>query len=357
MASAFNNGTFTFSKEELKDINGIINELTFGHADISEVHDIHEGIKTDEQIVFAGRIGLMGKPVSSCTPNEIAGVTFSEKVWSPKKFDFRLTHCAADVNAQDKLFNQWMKLNPDFYQIFEGSASSVGAYLVGLLTDGQKENLLRKIWFSDTNAATIANGGVFKNGTDVGYFGTINGLFKQIMADIPTSAKNYVAIPKNAGTTYALQALADGDATDVLRSLYAKADSRLLGSLNREMLVTRTIWDGYLNDLENTQSQGAGNTSITEDGQLTLTFRGVPLKMMEHWDLNINDYQNNGTKWNLPHRAVFTTPTNIPVGTPYEGDFGEIDAFYDKVTKKNYADGIYGLDVKHLENYLTVAAY
>lgn len=357
MASAFNNGTFTFNKEELKDLNGIINELTYQHPDITSIHDVQEGIKHDMQIVFAGRVGLMGKAVAGCTPNEISGVSFSEKTWTPKLIDFRLTHCSADVNQQDKLFNQWMKLNPDYYNIFEGSASSVGAYLVGLVADGQKENLLRKIWFSDTTAETVADGGVFKNGTDMGYFTIIDGLWKQIMTNIPTTSKYYVAAPKNSGANYAAQALASGDAIATLKAMYAKADSRLLNSPGLQFMVTRTLWDGYLNDLESIQNTGAGNTAINESGQVKLTYRGIPVVMVETWDLNINDYQNNGTKWNLPHRAVLTIPTNIPVGTPYEGDFGELDAFYDKVTKKNYIDGIYGLDVKHLENYLTVAAY
>lgn len=357
MASAFDNGTFTFNAKELDDIKKIINELTFNHPSITDIHDVQEGIKFKEQIVFAATLGLLGKGLASCTPSEIEGVVFSEKFWEPKKFDFRITHCQADVDAQDKLFNQWMKMNPDFYNIFEGSGASVGAYLVGLIMDALPEDILIKAWFSDTAAATVADSGVFKNGTDLDFFNVIDGLWKQILTNIGTSSPYRVPISKNSQSSYTAQELASGDAIAILKGMYGKADSRLLNSPNREFLVTRTIWDGYLNDLEATQNSGAGNTAINENGQVNLTYRGIPVKMMEIWDTTINEYQNNGTKWNLPHRAVLTIPTNIPLGTPSSGDFGTVDAFYDKRDKKNYADGAYALDAKHLENYLTVVAY
>jgi len=357
MATAFDNGTFTFNPEELKDLKQIINELTFNHPSISDVHYVEQGIKYDKQIVFAARMGLLGKALESCTPNAAEGITLTNKFWTPKLFDFRITHCSADVDSQDKLFNQWLKVNPDFYNIFEGSASSVGAYLVGLVEEASREDILTKIWFSDTTAATYTGSGVFTNGTDLDFFNVIDGLFKQIFVDVPTSAANYVAITKNAAATYALQALAAGEGMATLKAMYGKADSRLRGASGVEFLVTRTLFDAYLNDLESTQNTGAGNTFINEKGQLTLTYRGIPVKLMDIWDNTINTYQNNGTKWYRPHRAILTVPTNIPVGTPSEGDFGSVDAFYDKVTKMNYVDGAYGLDTKHLQNYLTVAAY
>lgn len=357
MASAINNGTFTFNPEELKDWSKVIHELTFGDKEISALHSIETGIKYDQQIVFAGRGGLLGKPVSGCTPNAITGVTLSEKFWTPVKEDFRLEHCSADVDAQDKLVNQMAKMNPDFYNVIEGSQSGIGDFLVASILDRFKENLMRKIWFNDTAEDTFAEGGHITNGTDIDYFTSFTGFFPQIFTAIPSTASNYVAISQNGGASYALQVLPAGASIAILKNMYAKADSRLLADPNAKFYVTRTIFDGYLNDLEALQNTGAGNTSINENGQLVLRYRGYEVVNMEIWDRTISSYYNNGTIEYRPHRAVFSTADNLKVGTLATDDWGTLDAFYDKYNKVNVIDGIYTIDAKFMQSYLAVAAY
>lgn len=358
MASAINNGAFTFNATEVADWSEVIHELTYGDPELNNIHDIQEGIKHNEQIVFAGSIGLMGKKVkANCVKNEISGVTMSNKFWTPVYEDFRLPHCSTDVNAQDKLVNQMARMNPDFMNVIEGSNSTTGNFLVGKVMEGFKVALLRKAWFSDKAADTVANSGVLKNGTDKEYFNTFDGLFKQMFVAIPSGDALHVDIAKNDGASYTAQELAANESINTLKSMYNKADSRLLDSPNKKFYVTRTLYDGYINDLEDKQNQGAGNTLINENGKDRLTYRGVEVVKMQIWDRNIKEYEDNGTKYNLPHRAVLSTPLNLPIGTLSEGDWGELDAFYDKVSGKNYIDGIYSIDAKFMEKYLAVFAY
>jgi hypothetical protein len=356
MASGITSG-FSFNPEELKDWSRVIDELTFGDPTLNELHDIETGIKFNQQIVFAGRMGLMGKAVTGCTPNAIGGVVLTEKFWTPVDEDFRLEHCSADVNAQDKLLRQMARMNPDFYNVIEGSQSTIGSFLVAKVIDGFVENLMRKVWFSDTAAAVVSGGGVITNGTDVGYFNTFDGLFKQIFAEVGTGDSNYVEITENGGASYAAQALPANASIAYLKAMYKSADSRLKALPNVRFYVTETIFDGYLDDLEDIQNSGAGNTMINEDGQLSLTYRGVPVVKIDIWDRIISAYENNGTTYNLPNRAVLTVASNIPVGTLADGDFGTVDAFFDRYNKVNVIDGVYTIDAKHLETYLTVAAY
>lgn len=353
MASAITSG-FSFNQEELKEWSQVISELTFGDPEINSLHQVEQGIKHNKQIVFAGRMGLMGKTVSGCTPNEISGISLTEKTWTPVFEDFRLPHCAADVDTQDKLINQMARMNPDYFNVIEGSQSTLGNYLVAVVIDGFKENLLRKIWFSDVAADTVANGGVLTNGTDKGYFDTFDGFFKQMFND--TSLER-ITVTKNSGASYAAQELASGEAIAVLKDMYNKADSRLLALTDKRFYVTRSIFDGYLNDLEDIQNQGAGNTMINEDGQMTLRYRGVEVVKMDIWDRVVAAYENDGTAYNLPHRAVLSTPDNLRVGTLSDGDFGTVDAFYDKKDRTNYVDGVYSIDAKYLESYKAVIAY
>lgn len=359
MASAINNGTFTFNPEELKDWSKVINELTFGAADLNAVHDVQQGIKHQQQIVFAGRLGLLGKKVTAgCTPNEIAGVTFTDKFWNPAFEDFRLKHCTTDVNQQDKLVNQMAKMNPDFYTVIEGSQKVVGDFLVASILEAVKENLWFKVWFDDTAADDFTGGGNFTNGTDLDYFNSFDGIFKQIFAttSLTTGGKYYTAIEKNAGATYVLQALASGDAIAAVKGAYNKADSRLRSRTDVKIHVTRSVYDGLVNDLEAIQNAG-GFTQTNEGGISMLKYRGIEVMMMDVWDRFIDSYQDNGTKWFLPHRVVMTVSVNIPIGTLAEGDFGTVDAFYDKFHKVNVIDGVYSLDAKLMQDYLTSVAY
>jgi hypothetical protein len=362
MASAINNGTFTFNPEELKDWSRVIRELVFNTPTLTSLHDVQEGIKHDEQIVFAGRMGLIGKKVTAnCTPNEIAGITLSQKFWRPVFEDFRLKHCTTDVNAQDKLVNQMTRMNPDFYNVIDGSQSGVGDFLVASILEVLPENILWKVWFGDKLASTFEDSdgsNTFTNGTDVGYFNSFDGLFKQIMAEISSisNAKYFTSIAKNAGANYAAQTLASNDAINAMKSVWNKADSRLRGRADAKFYVTRSIYDGLVNDLEGIQNAG-GFTQTNENGMPVLRYRGVEVVEVELWDRFIDAYQNDGTKWVMPHRIVLTVPTNVPVGTLESDDLNSLEAFYDKVTKQNYIDGVYSLDAKFLEPYLASVAY
>jgi len=362
MSSAISNGTFTFNPEELKDWSRVINELTFGDGALNTVHDVQQGIKHKEQIVFAGKMGLLGKQVgANCTPNEISGITLTQKFWDPAFEDFRLKHCTTDVNQQDKLVNQMARMNPDYYTVIEGSQKGIGDFLVASILEAVKENLWFKVWFDDKDASTFEDSdgsNDFTNGTDVDYFNSFDGIFKQIFAEtaLSTGGAYFTAISKNAQATYAAQALASGDAIAAMKGVYNKADSRLRSRADAKFLVTRSVYDGIVNDLEAIQN-GGGFTQTNEGGMSTLRYRGIEVIMMDVWDRFIDTYQNNGTKWVKPHRIVLTVATNIPVGTLANGDFGTIDAFYDKVTKQNYVDGAWSLDAKLLEDYLTAVAY
>ena len=79
--------------------------------------------------------------------------------------------------------------------------------------------------------------------------------------------------------------------------------------------------------------------------------------MRYDWDRFIKDHQNDGSKYYLPHRAILTTKSNIPIGTLNAEDLAKLDVFYDRVNKQNIIDAAYTLDAKHLEPYMTVAAY
>ncbi|WP_417351278.1 hypothetical protein [Flavobacterium alkalisoli] len=343
----------TLNPREAETVSGVVFNRVYNDSDLQEYHDIETGIDVSTQIAFAGRLGLLGKKASGCTPNEAGGFELTEKYWTPVLEDFRLSHCQADMPALLKLFKKSKRINPDF---FDTVGTEEFGVIISAVESAMLENMHRKIWFNDTAAQTVDNGGVFTNGTDLDYFNSFDGLFKQIFAEVPTTADNYIAIAKNAEADYASQALAEDAALDIFEKMVTAADERLVSADDAYILATRSLADNYRATLRK-KNLGSGFLEVVEEGRPRLFFDGIEVKVRYDWDRYIKSYQDNGTKHNLPHRAVLTTKSNIPVGTLSDEDLTKLDVFYDKTLKTNIMDAAYTIDAKHLESYMTVAAY
>ncbi|MNK21299.1 hypothetical protein D3C87_395530 [compost metagenome] len=345
--------SLTLNPREAETVSEVIFKRIYNDSDLAEYHEMETGIDVKTQIAFAGRLGLLGKKTTGCTPNEAGGFELTEKYWTPVLEDFRLKHCQADMPALLKLFRKSQRINPDF---FDAVGTQEFGVIISAVEVAMLENMHRKIWFNDTTAKTIADSGVFTNGTDLGYFNSFDGLFKQIFIEVPSNAANRIAISENAGTNYAGQALAEDAALAIFEKMVTAADERLVSAEDSFILATRSLADNYRATLRN-KNLGSGFLEVVEEGRPKLYFDGIEVKVRYDWDRYIKTYQDNGTKWNLPHRAVFTTKSNIPVGTLSEEDLTKLDVFYDKTLKTNIMDAAYTLDAKHLEAYMTVAAY
>lgn len=348
----------TTNEQEAQDISEAIFERAITGGTLSERHDIVSGIHYDTQIPFIGNLGLIGKTQTNCdrTVNP-ASIPMSEKFWRPKLIGDRLKHCATDIPQLVKLFKKAQRINPDFYD-------RINSEEMGLIVAKVEQALTsmgnRLVWFGDTTASNVAGGGNIKDGVSVDYFTSIDGLFKQIFTEVPTTADNYVAIAKNAEATYATQATLDDDfAINLFRSMHNKIDSRFFQAIEEgaqpELQITRQIgqnWSDFLED----KSLGF-SLSQAEDGSNKMSYRGIPIVVRHDWDSNIKSFEDNGTKYNLPHRAILTVKENIPVGTVNESDLNSLETWYEKKDKANYIDFDLKLDTKHLLPYMTVAAY
>lgn len=343
----------TLNPREVETMSQVIFNRVYNESELAEYHDIETGIDVSTQIAFAGRLGLLGKKTTGCTPNEAGGFELTEKFWTPVMEDFRLKHCQTDMPALLKLFRKSQRINPDF---FDAVGSEEFGVIISAVESALIENIHRKVWFNDTTAALQADGGVFKAGTDLGYFNSFDGLFKQLFTEIPAGSVNRIAIQPNTGNNYAAQALAADAALGIFEKMVTAADERLVAAEDSFILATRSLADNYRATLRN-KNLGSGFLEVVEEGRPKLYFDGIEIKVRYDWDRYIKTYQDNGTKHNLPHRAVFTTKSNIPVGTLSEEDLTKLDVFYDRTLKTNVMDAAYTLDAKHLEGYMTVVGY
>lgn len=355
----------SFSMREIESVSQVIFDRVYNESDLTEYHDIETGVDVTTQIAFAKRMALLGQEAGeNCVPHEADGFTFTEKKWEPVLEDFRLTHCQADMPAMARIFRKAQRINPDFY---DAVGSQEFGVVIAAVEASLIENIHRKVWFNDKDANIIANNGVFNNVNALPYFKSFNGLFKQIMthntatdahgnlinADDPITI---VPIADNLKGTYSEQGLDADSAIKIFEQMLTEADERLIAADDAFILATRSLAENYRATLRN-KNLGAGFLEVVEEGRPKLYFDGIEIKVRYDWDRYIKTYQNNNTKWNLPHRAVFTTKSNIPVGTLNEQDLAKLDVFYDRKSKTNNIDAAYTIDAKLLEGYLTVAAY
>lgn len=357
MAEIFDLDALTMNEEEATQVSQAVFERTITGGELSETHDIVTGIEHKTQIPFIGNIGLIGKKVTSCDRGvNPAQIPLTEKFWDPVLIGDRFKHCAVDVPALFKLFKKAQRVNPDFYDRIGSEEMGV---IVSKLEQALTAMLNRLVWFGDTAADNVANAGVITDGVDVDYFNIIDGLWKQIMTEVPAGSANHVNIAANEGASYALQALPANSALSIFRAMHTQIDARFFQAMEEgaqpEFLVTRGLYQNYLDELEDKSL--VFTLAEAKDGVNQLSYRGIPIKVRHDWDNNIRAYQDNGTTWNLPHRAVLTVKENIPVGTLSSEDFNTLESWYEKKDKANYIDVDLELDTKHLLPYMTVAAY
>jgi hypothetical protein len=354
MSSLLTLDSLSLNAEEAQELSQAVLEQIFVQGDLAQLFDIHTGIQWNTQIPFISNVPESGKTSADCTPPAGSGVTVTQKLWTPKLIEGRFEHCQKDLNALFKLAQRVARVNPDFFDKID---SDVFRVLSAKILDSLKRSIFRLAWFGDTAADVTANGGVFLAGTDLDLFNSINGLWKQIFAEVTGDKR--ITIAENAEATYALQdsELTPADAKGILDSMWAAADSRLKADPDVQFQVTESIYEKYAQWIRDQAADGGGLTQVVVNGIERVAYNGKPVIPMYEWDRYIRTYQQDATKYNLPHRAVLTTPINLALGTVAESDFEELESFYDKVTKKNYVDYAYSLDAKFLEDYMAVVAY
>lgn len=354
----FDLSAMTINEEEANQLSQAIFERTITGGDLNEFHDIITGVHHKMQIPFIGNMELVGKTQTGCTRTESTEtIPLTEKFWDPSLIGDRLKHCATDVNNLFKLFQKASKVNPDFYDKIGSEEFGV---IIAAVEKAMKKMNNRLVWFGDTAADNVSGAGVITNGVSVAFFTPFDGLWKQIFAEITAGSAQHVDIAENALSTYALQdALGATTAYDTLKAMYNKMDARMMEAIEDgaapEFLVTRGLAQNWEDKLESVSM--AFSLTEVKDGTDRLRYRGIPIKVKNDWDSNIRSYQDNGTTWNLPHRALLTVKENIPVATVNESDLTAIESWYEKKDKANYIDFDLKLDAKFLLDYMAVVAY
>jgi hypothetical protein len=345
----------TLNIEEATQDSDLIKVNPYLNPEIASVHGVQTGIQQDKYIPILGQledIGLVDP--GTCGVNTYTGnFPVSEKQWSPKTISQRIPLCADEIPAklkfwrdQQKVIGRWENINDPLKQ-----------YVLDLTGLAVSRAIIRIAEFGDTAGAHVADGGYLTEGTTIGLFTMLSGMWKQIFVDgaLVTPLIPRYTIAENAKGTKAEQ-------LDLASDTAYKTFSYLVENLAPEALngtniiqCTQTLWNNWAAYIES--KSGAFMPELLTDGMSKTTFRGYQIKVRPDWDRLIKKYHDMTATYYLPHRALITDINNIPIGTRDTESFTALDAFYDKVTKKIYVDVAWNEDMKVLQEVNMAVAY
>lgn len=146
-----NFSAFTFSAEQIRNINELVYEGLAKLPELSELHTMFDGIVYDKEIGFLTGGGLVGKAAQGCDPTPQDWSVGSRKVtWTPKSWEIFLDECASDLENTMVVYAMNMGTRVD-----DLTDTDYMAIVVEVLIDAIKEMFYRLIWFGDTDADNV----------------------------------------------------------------------------------------------------------------------------------------------------------------------------------------------------------
>lgn len=344
--------SLTLNPQEVADFNKIIVKATLENPALKALHNVQEGIQMKEQIVLASKLGMTGLKSSGCTRQESGAQSiFTEKYWEPVGIEDTFKLCQAELDGLFKAYYSKIQKFEDMYNI---GGSDEAKFLATLVSNSAIDTIFRAVWFGDTNvsAATASASGV-ADAASIPFLNYFDGLWAQIFAGVTAGTigrLNIASLPTQISAS---------DAYDTFMSMYKYAPAALRSNPDAKFYVTGQLFMGLVEYMQ-TESVNGGDLTVTSEGIQTVKFMGKEVVNMETvWDDTIKLFINNTTDEDVlyPNRIVFTTPDNIPVGTLNQGDFDNVEAFYDKVSRNNIISYGFTLDSKVLDEGLIAVAY
>lgn len=347
--------------ESLTPKNGAVQQLAeLIFLELSETDKLSQlvtymtGQENGKKLAFVGKAGLLGKAAQGCDPNYENNLTeATEKTWDIKEWEIAEAICYKDL--EDTIAEYFAANGTDAADLT--SSEYMERVVRPILEQAIADLYIRFAFFGDKNAE-----GTLKDGVDAEHFNLIDGIWKQLFQGVASGKTTRVSIAANEGATVAAQyeaMKAPGAATGALNDLIIKTPMKLRKMADRVFIVTQAFADLLALDI---QSNNKGSDLQWESlfaGIKKTTYQGITLLAVPQFDEIIQDYlknQTNADAYDKPFRVIYTTKSNLRVGTKSTETVANLEVNFDKVTRKNYlyaADTIGAMVLK--EEYAAVA--
>lgn len=148
MASTIDFSQFSFSAEQIRNINELVYEGIAKLPELSFIHQMYSGIVYDKEIGFITGAGLVGKKGQGCNPEaQDWAISTRKKTWAPKEWEVFLDECADDLKNTMVIYSMNKGTRID-----DLTDTDYMAIVVEVLIDALKKFFYRLIWFNDTDA-------------------------------------------------------------------------------------------------------------------------------------------------------------------------------------------------------------
>jgi hypothetical protein len=335
----------TFSADQVRDLNALFMEAVLDAPVLTQYHTFENNIRNDREIgIIPGTMGLLLKAAQGCDPTaQTVSLTATKKKWELKRMEMLLKQCYTDLEASFLIFLRNTGTN-----VADLTNTQYFAFLTDFVGRELPKEILRVAWFSDKDAANILDSpaGAITTGVDPDYFNVIEGFWHQLAFIYAATPTRKTTIAANAEATYALQksTFTGALAYAALNSVVDDAPLVLKNQPDRFLLVTDSVLRTVKRYMQSVNI--AFDITNTVNGLSLAKWDGVDMISMPWWDETIMAYEDNGTKYNSPHRILYTTKSNLKIGLEGSGMFDQVQTWFNKTSKYNYIDVIDSMDAK-----------
>lgn len=340
----------------IKSLKDLLIMTNFLDEELERFFTLRQNVHNGDKLGWVGEMDDIGWDGSGCNPNyKNTKVNFAEKEWAIGDWQIPLKWCYTDLI--NTIAEYCLKTGTEIGDLT--STEYMDDIVMPALDLAVKHMMWRFIWFGDKEAQNVTSSGQITDGVDVNLFKTTNGFWKQLFAIGTANAGQKTAIAANEQTTTALQfskLRETGVTIGIFDNLLENADSRIASLDGAGIFCTKSLADALVRDLKTEYKLILEWEQIFKGLDVT-EYNGVPIYRVSIWDRFIQKYQNNGTKLNLPHRAVFGSPKQLFVGTPANQLISDLDIWFDRKDRVNYLYSTGKLGCLIGEDYLFQIAY
>ena len=347
---------FTAYIPQIEALSEILFLSAIKKGSLAEVATVKTGVVDNKPLVAFNSIGLVGKASEGCGQTfdkiNIDGV---EKRWSLKEWAINKAICYKEI--EDTILDFVRDSGISIEDLTENDYMK--DILLPLIEKAMIEMMWRLAWFNDTAAATVSEGGVITDGTDLEYFTLNDGLFKRIFAIMAAKPAQHVAIEANAKDTITEQRKAlytKGVALNIMDSMIAAKSPKLSGKNKVSFKMTEAFANALAWDLKQCNS---GDLVFTEtrEGVKIAKYSGYEVLVVPMWDYLIGQYENKGATLNKPYRVILSSKEDLLVGTGSEDSLAQFKYGYDEKAGDNWFRAKDTIGTLTFEDDLIVAAY
>lgn len=326
----------------VKSLRDLLVLTNFVDESLEQFFTFVQNVQNGQKLGWTGEMEDVGWAGAPCNPTyKDVTIQAAEKTWDIGQWSVPLKWCYEDF--MNTIAEYALKTGTNIGDLTSTDIMDVIIYPA--LELSIKRMFWRFIWFGDKEAQNASTGQITE-GVDVELFKPCNGFWKQLFAIGAANANQRVNIASNteASTAAQLSGIKTANAAiGIFDSLLENADPRIAAMDGAAIYCTKSLGDALTKDLKREYKEILTWEQIFKGLDVT-EYNGVMVYRVSIWDRFIQKYQNNGTKLNLPHRAIYGSPKQLFVGSPANQIISDLEIWFnqDERVTKAYSAGRLG---------------